>query len=212
MGWASRANGLTFGIQLAWSSEGTWARLLALVDCFTRLWAGLRKWTGLRKVAGLGFASMWSGHLSWAGLREAMDLDSRASWAGLPLSFTDLSNFKAPYYPSQPSGYIYTDSFSGDDEHHTTAFIDAKGDDKDSEASFASLTRPLTASDNGFNVLADSRHADRLRSVYSSKETVERGYVNFKRIDFLGSRRSFEMLKRISGDNNSNVFELLIRA
>ncbi|PIN12526.1 hypothetical protein CDL12_14863 [Handroanthus impetiginosus] len=58
----------------------------------------------------------------------------------------------------------------------------------------------------------DSRHADRLRSVYSSKETAERSHVEFKRIDFLGSRKSFEMLKRVSGDNNSNVYELLIRA
>lgn len=58
----------------------------------------------------------------------------------------------------------------------------------------------------------DSRHADRLRSVYSSKESVERGFVNFKRIDFIGSRKSFEMLKRVNGDNNSNVYELLIRA
>ncbi|KAH7850193.1 hypothetical protein Vadar_029042 [Vaccinium darrowii] len=58
----------------------------------------------------------------------------------------------------------------------------------------------------------DSRHADQLRSAYSSKETDERGYVAFKRIDFLGSRKSFEMLKRVNGDNNSNVYELLIRA
>ncbi|MBA0578044.1 hypothetical protein Gorai_020346 [Gossypium raimondii] len=59
----------------------------------------------------------------------------------------------------------------------------------------------------------DSRHADRLRASYSSKETVEcGGNMIFKRIDFLGSRRSFEMLKRVSGDNNSNVYELLIRA
>ncbi|WJX35426.1 hypothetical protein P8452_23419 [Trifolium repens] len=58
----------------------------------------------------------------------------------------------------------------------------------------------------------DSRHADRLRSVYSSKETAEHGYVVFKRIEFLGSRTSFEMLKRVSGDNNSNVYELLLRA
>ncbi|WJX41641.1 hypothetical protein P8452_28965 [Trifolium repens] len=58
----------------------------------------------------------------------------------------------------------------------------------------------------------DSRHADRLRSVYSSKETAEHGYVMFKRIEFLGSRTSFEMLKRVSGDNNSNVYELLLRA
>ncbi|XP_058001852.1 uncharacterized protein LOC110654728 isoform X2 [Hevea brasiliensis] len=165
---------------------------------------------------------------------------------------------------------IYTDSLSCDDvsEHHTSVFFDAKGD-KDSEASFANLTRPLTESEktelvfknhfltilfptdrfsemgpysrsffskNGFTCLqvldhiyafyqenmsaseieaaihTDSRHADRLRSVYSSKETAELGYVIFKRIDFLGSRKSFEMLKRVAGDNNSNVYELLIRA
>ncbi|MBA0594134.1 hypothetical protein Gorai_011052 [Gossypium raimondii] len=58
----------------------------------------------------------------------------------------------------------------------------------------------------------DSRHADRLRSAYCSKETIEHGYTVFKRIDFLGSRKSFEMLKRVSGDNDSNVYELLIRA
>ncbi|KAH7523895.1 hypothetical protein FEM48_Zijuj06G0060600 [Ziziphus jujuba var. spinosa] len=166
---------------------------------------------------------------------------------------------------------IYTDSFSAEDvsEHHTPAYFDAKGDGKDSEASFANLTRPLTASekselifrsnfltilfpvdrfaemgpssrtffsDSGFTCMqvldhiytfyqenmsvheieaaihTDSRHADRLRSVYSSKESVERGFVNFKRIDFIGSRKSFEMLKRVNGDNNSNVYELLIRA
>lgn len=41
---------------------------------------------------------------------------------------------------------IYTDSFSSEDvsEQHTSVFFDAKGDIKDSEASFANLTRPLT--------------------------------------------------------------------
>ncbi|KAL8101486.1 uncharacterized protein LOC141687443 isoform X1 [Apium graveolens] len=58
----------------------------------------------------------------------------------------------------------------------------------------------------------DSVHADRLRSMYSSKETAEHGHLEFKRIDFLGSRKSFEMLKRVPGDNNSSVYELLIRA
>ena len=58
----------------------------------------------------------------------------------------------------------------------------------------------------------DSRHADQLRSVYFSRETSECGYVVFKWIDFLGSRKSFEVLKRVSGDNNSNVYELLVRA
>ncbi|KAG8635981.1 uncharacterized protein LOC110603663 isoform X2 [Manihot esculenta] len=174
---------------------------------------------------------------------------------------------------SEPSSTasIYTDSLSCDDvsEHHTSVFYDAKGDNKDSEASFANPTRPLTESEktelifknhfltilfpidrfsemgpssrtffseNGFTCLqvldhiyafyqenmsaseieaaihTDSRHADQLRSVYSSKETAELGYVIFKRIDFLGSCRSFEMLKRVAGDNNSNVYELLIRA
>lgn len=58
----------------------------------------------------------------------------------------------------------------------------------------------------------DSAHADRLRSMYSSKETAEHGHLEFKRIDFLGSRKSFEMLKRVPGDNNSSVYELLTRA
>ncbi|KAG9458042.1 hypothetical protein H6P81_002550 [Aristolochia fimbriata] len=58
----------------------------------------------------------------------------------------------------------------------------------------------------------DSRHADKLRSIYAKEESLERGYVPFKRIDFMGSRRSFEMLKRVTGDNNSNVYELLVKA
>lgn len=70
----------------------------------------------------------------------------------------------------------------------------------------------MTLHDIEAAIHTDSRHADRLRSVYSSKETGERGYAIFKRIDFLGSRKSFEMLKRVSGDNNSNVYELVIRA
>ncbi|KAM7275290.1 hypothetical protein ACFE04_017156 [Oxalis oulophora] len=59
---------------------------------------------------------------------------------------------------------------------------------------------------------SDSRHADRLRSVYCSKETAEHCNIIFKRIEFLGSRKSFEMLKRVSGDNSSNVYELSISA
>ncbi|KAJ9702144.1 hypothetical protein PVL29_004062 [Vitis rotundifolia] len=166
---------------------------------------------------------------------------------------------------------IYTESSSVGDvsEHQTSVFFDAKGDGKESEASFANFSRLLTESEKdelifkghfltilfpidrftemgpssrtffsskGFTCLqvldhiyafyqenmtvheieaaihTDSRHADRLRSVYSSKETGERGYTIFKRIDFLGSRKSFEMLKRVNGDNNSNVYELVIRA
>ena len=54
----------------------------------------------------------------------------------------------------------------------------------------------------------DSRHADWLRSVYFSRETSECGYVVFKWIDFLGSRKSFEVFKCVSGDNNSNIYEI----
>lgn len=48
---------------------------------------------------------------------------------------------------SEPSSSasIYTDSFSseGISEHHTPEFFDATGDGKESESSFANLTRPL---------------------------------------------------------------------
>lgn len=59
----------------------------------------------------------------------------------------------------------------------------------------------------------DSGQADRLRLAYSSIETAELGYIEFKRIDFLGSqsRKSFEMLKHLNDENNINVYELLIR-
>ncbi|XP_010693026.2 uncharacterized protein LOC104906031 isoform X1 [Beta vulgaris subsp. vulgaris] len=62
-----------------------------------------------------------------------------------------------------------------------------------------------------FAIHTDSRHAEKLRSIYCSERTEQIGYVVYKRIEFLGSRKSFEMLKRISGDNNSNVYELLLR-
>ncbi|XP_065850565.1 uncharacterized protein [Euphorbia lathyris] len=77
---------------------------------------------------------------------------------------------------------------------------------------YAYYQENMSASEIEGAIHTDSRHADRLRSVYSSKETADVGYAIFKRIDFLGSRRSFEMLKRVTGDNNSNVYELLLRA
>ncbi|XP_074558875.1 uncharacterized protein LOC141814824 isoform X1 [Curcuma longa] len=58
----------------------------------------------------------------------------------------------------------------------------------------------------------DSRHADRLRSIYASKEPVEQGFVAFKRVDFIGRRRSFEKLKRVNEESNGNLYQLLIRA
>ncbi|KAK4435778.1 hypothetical protein Salat_0741300 [Sesamum alatum] len=77
---------------------------------------------------------------------------------------------------------------------------------------YAFYQENMSAEEIEIAIHTDSRHADRLRSAYSSKETAERGHVEFKRIDFLGSRKSFEMLKRVPGDSSSNVYELLIRA
>ncbi|GAA0159016.1 hypothetical protein LIER_15901 [Lithospermum erythrorhizon] len=166
---------------------------------------------------------------------------------------------------------IYSDSSSAKDfsEQHTLELCDGNGEEKESEASFINMTRPLTESEktelilkshyltilfpvdrfseigptsktffsnNGFTCIqvleyvfsfyqedmsteeievaihSDSRHADRLRSMYAGKETSNNGCIAFKRIEFLGSRRSFEMLKRVAGENSSNVYELLIRA
>ncbi|KAI3935998.1 hypothetical protein MKX01_021949 [Papaver californicum] len=70
----------------------------------------------------------------------------------------------------------------------------------------------LTENEVNAAIHTDSRHADKLRSIYASQESSKSGIVQFRRIHFLGSRRSFEMLKRVGGDNNSNVYELLIRA
>eukprot|EP01018_Ginkgo_biloba_P028039 Gb_28468 [translate_table: standard] len=58
----------------------------------------------------------------------------------------------------------------------------------------------------------DSKHADRLRSLYASKEAVDLDYVPLKRIEFLGSRRSFEALKRVSRENTGQVYELWLGA
>lgn len=71
----------------------------------------------------------------------------------------------------------------------------------------------MSAAEIGVAIHSDSRHADRLRSLYASKESAEGGgFAPFKRIDFLGSRKCLEALKRVSGENNNNVYELLIRA
>ncbi|XP_052622134.1 uncharacterized protein LOC111893178 isoform X2 [Lactuca sativa] len=65
----------------------------------------------------------------------------------------------------------------------------------------------MSTSEIELAIHADSRHADQLRSNYSNKEVVE-----VKHIDFLGSRRRFQMLKHITGDHNKNIYELLTRA
>ncbi|CAH9122200.1 unnamed protein product [Cuscuta epithymum] len=77
---------------------------------------------------------------------------------------------------------------------------------------YAFYQEDMSVQDIELAIHTDSRHADQLRSVYCSHETTERGYMEFKRVEFMGSRKSFEMLKRISGDNSSNVYELVIRA
>ncbi|GKC36307.1 BRCT domain-containing protein [Tanacetum coccineum] len=70
----------------------------------------------------------------------------------------------------------------------------------------------MSTSEIELAIHTDSRHADRLRSIYSSKEAAERGFVEVKRIDFLGSQRIFKMLKQVPGNNLKNMYELLTRA
>lgn len=59
---------------------------------------------------------------------------------------------------------------------------------------------------------SDSKHADKLRTVYADKETVEQGYISLKRCEFLGSRKCFEGLKRSGRENTSQVYELWLGA
>ncbi|VVB04859.1 unnamed protein product [Arabis nemorensis] len=53
----------------------------------------------------------------------------------------------------------------------------------------------------------NSRHGENLRA-----SVVKGGKIVFKRIEFLGSRYSFEMLKSVSSFNCSNVDELIIKS
>ncbi|EFH53566.1 hypothetical protein ARALYDRAFT_484825 [Arabidopsis lyrata subsp. lyrata] len=55
----------------------------------------------------------------------------------------------------------------------------------------------------------NSRQSEKLRAVDSM---MKGGKTVFKRIQFLGSRKGFEMLKRVSSFNCSNVYELIIKA
>ncbi|KAG0597489.1 hypothetical protein M758_UG343500 [Ceratodon purpureus] len=54
----------------------------------------------------------------------------------------------------------------------------------------------------------DSKHADKLRTVYTSKEVDDLGYVPILRAEFLGSRRQFEGLKRIGQEPTSHIYDL----
>lgn len=53
----------------------------------------------------------------------------------------------------------------------------------------------------------NSRHGENLRAL-----VVKGGKIVFKRTEFLGSRNSFEMLKRVSSFNCNNVYELIIKS
>lgn len=55
-------------------------------------------------------------------------------------------------------------------------------------------------------VHTNSRHSVKLRAAMKGGKTAS------KRIEFLGSRKGFEMLKRVSSFNCSNVYELIIKA
>ncbi|KAI3801549.1 hypothetical protein L1987_29657 [Smallanthus sonchifolius] len=70
----------------------------------------------------------------------------------------------------------------------------------------------MSTSEIELAIHTDSRHADNIRSMYSSKEAAEYGFLKVKRIDFLGSQRIFKMLKHVPGNSGNNVFELLTRA
>ncbi|KAK1420854.1 hypothetical protein QVD17_22765 [Tagetes erecta] len=70
----------------------------------------------------------------------------------------------------------------------------------------------MSASEIELAIHTDSRHADKLRSLYSSKEAAECGFLKVKRIDFLGSRRIFKMLKHVPENSGNNVYELLTRS
>lgn len=59
---------------------------------------------------------------------------------------------------------------------------------------------------------SDSKHADKLRTAYASKETISLGHVPIRRYEFLGSRKSFEGLKRSGRENTSQVYELWLVA
>ncbi|KAL8191572.1 hypothetical protein R6Q57_028303 [Mikania cordata] len=67
----------------------------------------------------------------------------------------------------------------------------------------------MSTSEIELAIHTDSRHADKLRFMYSSKEAAECGFLKVKRIDFLGCQRVFKMLKLVPGNYGNNVYELM---
>lgn len=70
----------------------------------------------------------------------------------------------------------------------------------------------MTSGEIEVALYTDSKHADKLRTTYVSKEAVSSGHVSMKRFEFLGSRKSFEGLRRAGRENTSHVYELLLTA
>ncbi|KAH7299279.1 hypothetical protein KP509_24G003500 [Ceratopteris richardii] len=70
----------------------------------------------------------------------------------------------------------------------------------------------LTQEEVEVALYTDSKHADKLRSLYATKEAVTLGYVPMRRFEFLGSRKSFEGLKRVGRENTSQLYELSLAA
>ncbi|KAF3792332.1 hypothetical protein EJ110_NYTH00488 [Nymphaea thermarum] len=68
----------------------------------------------------------------------------------------------------------------------------------------------MSADEIELAINTDSRYGDQLRSVYASKRSIENGFVSFKRLNFLGTRKNFEQLKRVGGESGSHVYELLL--
>ncbi|KAI5072324.1 hypothetical protein GOP47_0012430 [Adiantum capillus-veneris] len=70
----------------------------------------------------------------------------------------------------------------------------------------------LTPGEVEVALYTDSKHADKLRTAYASKEAISLGHVSVKRFEFLGSRKSFEGLKRVGRENTGHLYELLLAA
>ena len=70
----------------------------------------------------------------------------------------------------------------------------------------------MTAEEVDLAIHTDSEQADALRLMYVTKNASGWQYAGYKRLQFLGTRRSFEALKRVGGENYCSVYELVIRA
>ncbi|KAH7420599.1 hypothetical protein KP509_13G014000 [Ceratopteris richardii] len=70
----------------------------------------------------------------------------------------------------------------------------------------------LTSMEVEVALYTDSKHADKLRNTYATKEAINLGHVPLRRFEFLGSRKNFEVLKRVGRENTSQLYELFLSA